>query len=397
MQYIDLYVSAKPCIYFQSSSCPLSEDECDYAHVLAAPDQCELLKSPQSTLRTKPCRYYLASTCKDGYWCRFKHPASVVPGNSAVPESMMQGEKAMAVYEDDVDVRSLKGAWRAKPDQHPKYRSKRSSFLIEFWSNERLTCAPARPCRNFLLGKCIYGDRCSYLHVAASPTSSMCGASSASSTLSSPMAVSTFPLTAPSTPPYPPHLILTPPPTRVPNCTPVPELELDGPIELAAGLLEHYEEKIPKTPSNTSSQPVDWPPTPGSLPSSADEGHVGNEVYCVDRPLTPLTPPSANGQNILEHDKDSVDAQGTPLQAPPTPPYTVYSPASVMAVSVLPAPVPLYQNTPASAFDTAPQPHALLPPTIRQRALSQPNIDLGKPSDTGRNPLFFRSKYDSSP
>lgn len=118
-------LSAKPCIYFQSSTCPLSADECDYAHILASPEQAEHLKSPQATLRSKPCRYFLAGQCRDGYWCRFKHPAPALPG-SPFPEKVLNLENGAdnnLDALDSIDVRDLKGAWKAKPNEHPKYRS----------------------------------------------------------------------------------------------------------------------------------------------------------------------------------------------------------------------------------------------------------------------------------
>ena len=121
------FFSAKPCLYFQTNDCPLSADECDFAHVIATADQFEALKNPQATLRTKPCWFFLGGKCRDGYWCRFKHPAQAFATSREssdlsliedVPE--LDSDKGT---DDDVDVRDLDGAWKAKPEEHPKYRS----------------------------------------------------------------------------------------------------------------------------------------------------------------------------------------------------------------------------------------------------------------------------------
>ncbi|KLO08542.1 hypothetical protein SCHPADRAFT_603603 [Schizopora paradoxa] len=152
----------KPCVYYQKNQCPLSADACDYAHVLVGPDDRDSLKLPQATLRTKPCRFYLGGQCKDGFWCRFKHPATAQIQRTSSSEndnaqlsddvSASEGE-----YSDDVDIRDLDPDKKAKPEEHPRYRT--------------------RPCRNFLLGKCAYGDHCSYQHI--SPTHSSASTSGA--------------------------------------------------------------------------------------------------------------------------------------------------------------------------------------------------------------------------
>lgn len=120
---------AKPCVYFQKNQCPLSADACDYAHVLVGPDDMDSLKLPQATLRTKPCRFYLGGQCKDGFWCRFKHPANAQIQRTSSSEndnaqlsddvSASEGE-----YSDDVDIRDLDPDKKAKPEEHPRYRSR---------------------------------------------------------------------------------------------------------------------------------------------------------------------------------------------------------------------------------------------------------------------------------
>ena len=135
---------AKPCVYFQSNSCPLSSAECDYAHILVPQDPLNPLKAPQSTLRTKPCKFYASGTCKQGVWCRFKHPA-ILSGRSGFDIGAERQEIKWADEDptdkenfdldalgDSDDIRDIDPQWRASHDQHPKYRSK--CFETFFWS-----------------------------------------------------------------------------------------------------------------------------------------------------------------------------------------------------------------------------------------------------------------------
>ncbi|KAF8630951.1 hypothetical protein AX17_005307 [Amanita inopinata Kibby_2008] len=61
----------KPCKFYQTMSCPLSADVCDFAHVLV---------DPPSALRAgDACRYYQAGFCVNGSWCKYAHPIEVSP------------------------------------------------------------------------------------------------------------------------------------------------------------------------------------------------------------------------------------------------------------------------------------------------------------------------------
>ncbi|KAF9464129.1 hypothetical protein BDZ94DRAFT_516002 [Collybia nuda] len=53
----------KPCRFFQTSRCPLSAEECDFAHVQSN----HAIQSPS------PCRYYAAGRCVNGPYCRYRH------------------------------------------------------------------------------------------------------------------------------------------------------------------------------------------------------------------------------------------------------------------------------------------------------------------------------------
>ncbi|TDL17747.1 hypothetical protein BD410DRAFT_539916 [Rickenella mellea] len=150
----------KPCVYYQTNSCPLSPDECDFAHIIAPPDLPYPLKAPSSTLRSKPCRFFVTGSCKQGVWCRFKHPA-ILAGAHQTDDIDLDSKRKKSWddiieeggtidYEkqkddDAIDVRDIAPEWQAERSQHPKYRT--------------------RPCRNYYLGKCLYGDKCSYVHV----------------------------------------------------------------------------------------------------------------------------------------------------------------------------------------------------------------------------------------
>lgn len=52
--------TAKPCKFYQLGSCPLTAQQCSFAHFVPAP-------APRA------CRYYLQGYCKDGILCRYLH------------------------------------------------------------------------------------------------------------------------------------------------------------------------------------------------------------------------------------------------------------------------------------------------------------------------------------
>ncbi|KAI5123151.1 hypothetical protein M0805_000854 [Coniferiporia weirii] len=343
----------KPCVYYQANNCPLSANECDYAHIIATPEQSELLKNPQVTLRTKPCRFYLAGQCKDGHWCRFKHPASVLGANVATSESDMRsglrGLNPENCTDNSVDVRDLEGAWKAKPDQHPKYRT--------------------RPCRNYLLGKCVYGDRCSYLHASPSPSSSI-------SSLSSPP--ENFYISTPPTSYFP----LSPPPHRVPTSTPVSSGNID--VDMTGfdpSLLQQaYTGHRTRTPSNSSSHITSEPATPASPPTPGGNEYASFQQFPHAIPgfsLSPLAP-------FVFAKNGPVDNISTPM----SPPYAMYSPTSPVPVRIVHVPiaVPMYQNlhceSRRQSTDTQ------WTNGHRQRAFSQPDVGPGNLSQSA----YFRSK-----
>ena len=123
---------AKPCLYFQTGHCPLSATECDFAHVLVTDDEeLDRLKNPQATLRTKPCKFFLSGRCKDGDWCRFKHPISMEAVSNEMPLVVDDGLRAGdpdsdSSVERTLDVREVEGAKKLRPEEHPKYRSESS-------------------------------------------------------------------------------------------------------------------------------------------------------------------------------------------------------------------------------------------------------------------------------
>ena len=127
---IDTDGTAKPCVFYQSNSCPLSAAECDFAHILAGASVDPPLLTP---LRTKPCKFFAAGRCKDGVWCRFKHPVSVVVQVGSGTGDDYSGDQSMD--EDDVDdatpdVRDLDPQLKAPQESHPKYRSEFSLYSI---------------------------------------------------------------------------------------------------------------------------------------------------------------------------------------------------------------------------------------------------------------------------
>ncbi|KAF5382463.1 hypothetical protein D9615_002734 [Tricholomella constricta] len=89
----------KPCRFFQTSRCPLSAQECDFAHILSneAP-----LQSPNL------CRYYAAGRCGNGSSCRFRH--------------VMERSEGWSHYTKLEDM---------KPQQHSKYRSDIAAKLVD--------------------------------------------------------------------------------------------------------------------------------------------------------------------------------------------------------------------------------------------------------------------------
>lgn len=142
--------------------CPFSADECDFAHVYdaqaaAGPD------ALRSKYRTKPCRYYLQGSCSQGMWCRFKHPIGDWPRDSERSDTESQDEDAM--LDTLPDVRDVDSKWKRQRELHPKYKSepppryrnaRRAILTFQTLS--------ARPCRDWLMGKCKRGVNCSYLH-----------------------------------------------------------------------------------------------------------------------------------------------------------------------------------------------------------------------------------------
>ncbi|THH07267.1 hypothetical protein EW145_g3497 [Phellinidium pouzarii] len=353
---------SKPCVYFQTNACPLSANECDYAHITATPEQLDQLQNPHATLRTKPCRFYLAGQCKDSYWCRFKHPVNIFAASTPVasPEEGLHDKPTEKVSDviakGNVDVRDVEGAWKAKPDQHPKYRT--------------------RPCRNFLLGRCSYGERCSYLHESPPPSSPMSSLPSlpADYLISSP-ASSYFPVT-------PPH--------RVPNSTPISSNDLDADTidfdhpMLAAMVLAHSGHRT-QTPSNSSDEPAspEFPATPGG-----NEYSNFQPSYHGD-PGLPLSPLSLYSNARHPYAKKRI-MDSTPMSMSPlSPPYSMYSSTSPvhMAIVHVPVAVPMYQSMHGDERKSTIG--AQRPYVSRPRASSQPNVDHGK--FTPRN-VNFRTK-----
>ena len=110
---------------------------CDFVHVLVPEDPSNPLKSPQATLRTKVCRFYAAGSCKQGVWCRFKHPVTVKPlkqdeeESNASPTSwdddVQQTDSGVnsedEEADDSPDIRDVDPSWKSKQELHPKYRS----------------------------------------------------------------------------------------------------------------------------------------------------------------------------------------------------------------------------------------------------------------------------------
>lgn len=215
----------------------------------------------------------------------------------------------------------------------------------------------------------------------------MCG--SQSPYFSSPTTMgTTFPITAPVTPPYLPRLPSTSLPTRVPNCTPVPEFELGAPaiFEIVGPANSaHDRGNRPQTPSNSSasSQLTDWPPTPASL--QLPGGHAN--TYPPESPFSPATPPYDTSQHVTKNQLAACLFSPTPFQTPPTPPYTMYPPTSSVPLTVLhvPVTVPFYQSIPTLDASSIPS------PTSRQRAVSQPGLERGKLA-SGSLDAHFRSQ-----
>ncbi|TFK70921.1 hypothetical protein BDN72DRAFT_495384 [Pluteus cervinus] len=51
----------KPCKFYQTQTCQLSAEECDFLHIPPSPPQAPF------------CRYYLAGHCSNSDWCRYNH------------------------------------------------------------------------------------------------------------------------------------------------------------------------------------------------------------------------------------------------------------------------------------------------------------------------------------
>ncbi|KAL5512705.1 hypothetical protein ACEPAG_2971 [Sanghuangporus baumii] len=337
----------KPCLFFQTNDCPLSADECDFAHIIATPEQYEALKNPQATLRTKPCRFFLGGKCRDGYWCRFKHPAQMFATSREssdlslledVPE--LDSDKGT---DDDVDVRDLDGTWKAKPEDHPKYRT--------------------RPCRNFILGKCIYGERCSYLHMLPSPKTPV----NANDVVSAPSPVTSS------------YFPTTPPPHRVPPSTPVnaPKGESDADefdtevseIRTPVRTRFNVDGTDMQTPSTVSSGFSEGPPatplSPCATPGVDVYGHPpmrGNMRPPPPLPLSPLSPLSAYSHAPCDyrpaktrtHSSLSPDCLSLNMPFSPRPPVStsMYSPTSSVPMQIVHVPfaVPVYPEIPISTM-----------------------------------------------
>lgn len=70
----------KPCKFYQTMSCPLSADVCDFAHVLVDP-------TPPIRIDAA-CRYYQAGFCPNGPWCRYAHALEASPALSGAMNGM---------------------------------------------------------------------------------------------------------------------------------------------------------------------------------------------------------------------------------------------------------------------------------------------------------------------
>ncbi|KAJ7643892.1 hypothetical protein FB45DRAFT_283274 [Roridomyces roridus] len=69
----------KPCRYFQTGSCPHTEQEdCDFAHVIS--------DGPPPPA-PKQCRYYLQGSCTNGIWCQYRHGEAAPEEVSLLQES----------------------------------------------------------------------------------------------------------------------------------------------------------------------------------------------------------------------------------------------------------------------------------------------------------------------
>ncbi|KAL5501320.1 hypothetical protein ACEPAH_8580 [Sanghuangporus vaninii] len=379
----------KPCLFFQTNDCPLSADECDFAHIIATPEQYETLKNPQATLRTKPCRFFLGGKCRDGYWCRFKHPAQIIATSKEssdlglledVPE--LDSDKGT---DDDVDVRDLDGTWKAKPEDHPKYRT--------------------RPCRNFILGKCIYGERCSYLHVLPSPKTPANANDAALAP--SPVISSYFPT--------------TPPLHRAPPSTPVNGSK--GESDAEEFDTEASEIRTPvctrfnidgsdmQTPSTASSGFSEGPPatplSPCAAPGVEVYGHPpmrGNMRLPPPLPLSPLSPLSAYSRAPRDYMSAKIQAHGPlspdclslnmPFSQRPPISTSMYSPTSPVPLQIVHVPfaVPLFPEVPISPTQNPTRRISVntqKSQLARVRASSQPDISIDPTSP--ESPLY-RSK-----
>ncbi|EIN12855.1 hypothetical protein PUNSTDRAFT_131092 [Punctularia strigosozonata HHB-11173 SS5] len=160
-----------PCVFFQTHQCPFTAEECDFAHVYD-PNYTLNKSKPRANFRTKNCRYFLAGSCNQGTWCSFKHPDPSARPSASVSRHRQDNESEDDGDDDVPDIRDVNpDEWSRRRNEHPKYRT--------------------RPCREFLLGNCRFGDSCSYLHpelpqkAITSPTSFATPLSSASERSSS--------------------------------------------------------------------------------------------------------------------------------------------------------------------------------------------------------------------
>lgn len=355
---------------------------------MASREELDSLKTPQATLRTKPCRFYLAGQCKDGYWCRFKHPASSPTGSLPLSGSRAKeistkeskGQESINNSSDVVDVRDVDPTWqKLRPFEHPKYRSEfHHYFIVDLpfsspcicYTLNHLTLTVARPCRNFILGRCSYGDRCSYLHATISPTSS--GTSSGFISPSSMYLPLSPPVTAGfalSPIPY------VPPPTPVgmqqsPSSTPTKydKAETDP---ITQTLVKRSTGSGTCTPSNSSlatEEPI-TPETSGGdcFPLTPS----GTQTY-------PFTPPPSTGKGKYNVQRHLV-------------PYTIYSPTSPVPMTILHVPVPVALHMcQTSQDDSELYITSSAQESYRHRSQSQPHTSSGTLSPRG---AFFKSMY----
>lgn len=218
----------------------------------------------------------------------------------------------------------------------------------------------ARPCRNYLLGKCAYGDRCSYLHSAPSPTSPL-------SLLSSP------PTYLPLTPPSATYIPETPPPLpRVPYPTPISS----RPATSRGAYKNEGENDESSVISQNSALRT-------RTPSSSSHG--------TDEPVTPASPditpyfqtPSGMPGVSMGHLSELFYSPSAQVVQSP---YGLYSPNSAVPVTIVHVPVaiPMYQQ-PQDGTNRASSVSAM---RGRSKSLSQPYV----PGGSNSHSSLFKSE-----